>query len=107
MKKLIYWPIVTLILGCSSAEKKDPCPSVEEEPISVCRAREKCRNENSSVGVGLGIGMGNFGFGVGRSQSSDRYANCLDEDLLEQRERAKASQSAAPAQNQPNQQIKK
>jgi len=78
-----------VFVACASKDKAVPCPSVEEEPISVCRAREKCKNQNSSVGLGVGIGMGNFGFGVGTSQSTTRYESCLDIELTEQKVQAR------------------
>jgi hypothetical protein len=80
------------LAACASGPKKDRCPTEAEEPISVCRAREKCQSENSSVGVGVGFGLGHFGVGVGHSQATNRYERCLDENLTEQKEKSKQTQ---------------
>ncbi len=86
-----------LLAGCASSPKQS-CPSVEEEAVSVCRAQAKCKDQNSSVGVGLGIGLGRgMGVGVGSRQSTDRYTNCVDQDLKDQETKAKQRDSASPA----------
>lgn len=73
--------------GCAAKEKVI-CPTVEEEEISVCRAKQKCLNLNTSTGVGVGFGFGlgpNTGTAVGidvnRNQIDDTYPNCIDRDL--------------------------
>jgi hypothetical protein len=86
--------LIILAVGCASESKKEACPSEAEEPVSVCRAREKCRGQNSSVGLGVGLGLGNFGFGVGQSQSTGRYESCLDRDLQEQKQKSSATPAA-------------
>ncbi|MBX3041865.1 MAG: hypothetical protein KF789_14255 [Bdellovibrionaceae bacterium] len=88
-------PFIFLV-GCASSPKAT-CPRVEEEAISVCRAQAKCKDQNSSVGVGLGIGLGRgFGVGVGGRQSTDRYTNCVDQDLKAQEAQAKQRDSSLP-----------
>lgn len=83
-----------LAVGCASSPKA-ACPGVAEEAVSVCRAQEKCKNQNSSVGVGVGVGLGRgLGVGFGRSQATDRYTSCVDQDLKDQE--AKAKQDTLP-----------
>jgi hypothetical protein len=75
--------------GCASKEKVT-CPTTEQEPISVCRAKAECGNERGgSVGVGLGFGVTpNFGIGVGHNTRSRQYTECIDKSLKAQQENA-------------------
>lgn len=75
-----------LFSGCSSPSKPvDSCPSIQDEPVSVCRAQAKCRGQTGSIGVGVGVGLARgLGVGVGHRQSTDRYASCIDQDLKAQ-----------------------
>jgi hypothetical protein len=87
--------------ACASGDKKDACPPLSEEAVSVCRAKERCRQQRGSVGVGLGvgfgIGMGGFGVGASHDPSRGRYERCLDEDLKEQQAKAKAVETQKSA----------
>lgn len=94
--KSVLFLSLWFLMACASGEKAETCPSEQEEPISVCRARLKCQGKVSSVGVGVGVGLGRFGVGVGQSQSTNRYERCLDQDLLEQKQKAQQLPPAAP-----------
>ena len=85
-----------LSLGCSSKTKKTECPSLAQEPVSVCRAQEKCRGTLDGPTFGVGLGAGVFpgvGMGVGAETRNANYAACLDRDLAEQK---KLSEPVAP-----------
>lgn len=98
--RLLFRLLLLALMGCASSEKKNPCPSEEEQPISVCRAREKCESQTSSVGLGVGVGFGRFGVGLGRSQATDRYERCLNQELEEQQSKAQeAKKPLVPVQN--------
>jgi len=99
MKTFRYFLTVTalaILSSCGSAEKKEPCRTAEEEPISTCRAIEKCQNQRSSVGVGVGVGIGrNFGIGISQSQSTEAYSRCIDRELKDQEIKSKTKDSGA------------
>lgn len=86
---------VLLIASCASKEKK-ACPTEAEEPVSACRAQDKCRSSASGVGVGIGVGLGNFGLGLGRSTSASNYADCIDKDMAEQKLKSQKNNEVAP-----------
>lgn len=87
---------IAILSSCGSAEKKEPCPPADVEPISTCRAIEKCQSRRSSVGVGVGVGIGrNFGIGISQSQSTEEYSRCIDRELKDQELKAKAQSSGA------------
>ncbi|MGE0632555.1 MAG: hypothetical protein AB7O96_09120 [Pseudobdellovibrionaceae bacterium] len=92
MKKLIL-TILIFISACASTEKPQ-CASIDEEPISVCRAKKECETAKRNVGVGVGFGIGgNVGIGVGHRVPSTRYEDCLDGNLKEQEATAKLKKS--------------
>ena len=80
--------LVFTLLSCSSKEKQVDCPTVEQEPISVCRAQLKCHDLRHGPRFGVGLGMGvssNVGVGVGAQTRATDYAACLDRDLAAQK----------------------
>lgn len=81
-------------IGCETKEKVI-CPTVAEEAISVCRAKQRCLNVNTSTGVGIGFGFGlgpntgsTVGVDVNRNNVDETYPNCIDRDLDEQKRAA-------------------
>jgi hypothetical protein len=89
--KIKFFFLFLLTAGCASPER-EPCPSVEAEPVSTCRAIEKCRDQRTSYGMGVGVGISpNVGIGISQSQNSESYTNCIDQDLKEQENKAKLS----------------
>ena len=91
MKKIVlkissFYVLCVFLSGCASAAgASDTCPSVEDEPVSTCRARLSCRQEKTSYGVGLGVGLGaNLGLGVSQSQNTENYTNCIDQNMKQQ-----------------------
>jgi hypothetical protein len=93
--------VAAIFVGCASSAKKEACPGVGEEPVSVCRAKEKCQQQRGSVGVGMGVGfglgMGSFGVGASHDPSRGRYERCLDDDLKEQQAHAKVLETQKAA----------
>ena len=101
VKKLLIISSAYLLAACGAGATREPCPTVEAEPVSTCRAIEKCRSEKTSYGMGVGFGIGrNIGIGISQSQSSEAYTNCVDLDLKNQenlsKAKAKASGEGAP-----------
>lgn len=75
-------------VSCASKQKeKNICPSVVEEPVSACRAEQKCKAHNTRYGLGLGVGLGaNLGVGVNRTYATDHYTSCLEKNMQEQQD---------------------
>jgi hypothetical protein len=83
---ITFMMALLLVLGCASNAAKDNCPSIDEEPISACRAQSKCKQHKTSYGFGLGVGVGsNLGLKVGQTQTTDNYTSCIDENLKAQK----------------------
>lgn len=76
--------LVAIIL--SSGFSALACPTVEEEAVSVCRAKASCR----STGAVLGAFFGGFGASAnhGRNAGLDQFNLCVDNSLSAQRANA-------------------
>ncbi len=85
MRTTVFFLTVILLSGCASKSKN--CPDIGEEPVSTCRAQEKCRQKKNSYRVGLGTGLGaDMGAGIApQSQNVENYNSCVDGDLRFQR----------------------
>lgn len=88
VKQFYYFTFIVILLAAASCATKEKliCPSVEEEAVSVCRAKQNCMDVNTSTGVGVGVGFGlgsgsSVGVGINRNRFDDTYPNCLDRDL--------------------------
>ena len=74
------------LLGCATTKSKPACPDIATEPVSSCRAQEKCKQNKTSYGFGLGLGIGsNLGEDASQSQNTENYTKCIDKDLAEQK----------------------
>lgn len=79
--------IIFLELGCASLTQ-DTCPTIAEEPVSICRARAKCTQKKISYGVGLGPGVHakeDIGRTAEQSPVTDKYLDCINRELEQQR----------------------
>ncbi|MGZ3726448.1 MAG: hypothetical protein ACXWPX_12015 [Pseudobdellovibrio sp.] len=76
-----------LLLGCASTQEEKPkCRDIASEPVSTCRAEEKCKLAKTSYGFGLAPGIGsNLGMELGETQNTENYIKCIDRNLAEQR----------------------
>lgn len=93
---------VFFLSSCGSAAKREPCPTVAVEPVSTCRAIEKCREQRSSYGVGVGVGVSpNVGIGISQSQSSENYTNCIDRDLKDQESQVESQKRGVSSEGKP------
>jgi hypothetical protein len=88
VKQLQYFTCIVIILAAVSCANKEKlvCPTVEEEAVSVCRAKQNCMDVNTSTGIGIGVGFGlgsgsSVGVGVNRNRVDDDYPNCIDREL--------------------------
>ena len=98
MKPIHYFTLIVILVAAVSCATKEKlvCPSVEEEAISVCRAKQNCMDVNTSTGVGVGVGFGlgsgsTVGVGINRNRFDDTYPNCIDRDLDAQKASAESA----------------
>lgn len=61
--------------GCATTPKKY-CPSISEEPISICRAKQACAHGGTKLGI--------FLTGVGGGDGVTPYNRCVERDLIVQ-----------------------
>jgi len=85
MVRKLHFMFLLSLVGCA-AGTREPCPTAEAEPISTCRAVEKCRDERST--------SPNVGIGISQSQGSESYKNCINQDLKDQETQAQTRHSS-------------
>ena len=95
MKKNNFICVVVLgaffsLAGCASskpvASPIDSCPNVAQEPVSSCRAEQRCKSNNTRYGVGLGVGPDAvLGEDVKRTYATDLFLSCVEQNLEDQK----------------------
>lgn len=83
MKYLMMW----IVLVSQIALGAQNCRSIEDEPVSRCRAEKACGK--GRVGPSIGLVLGGMGAGMARgfhrNHAQDNYDACVDRDLSAQK----------------------
>lgn len=94
--KIIFISItIFMIFSCRTTPPGgdvSACPTVEQEPVSNCRAEAKCKAKKTQYSVGLGYGIQarenlaphSQEMSMARSPTTDNYTNCIQQSLKEQ-----------------------
>lgn len=75
-------------MGCETY-KNDSCSSINETPVSICRAQLNCQlRKKTTYDIGFRTPARvpeNYGVDMGQTQVTETYNECVNRNLEEQR----------------------
>lgn len=76
---------ILFLSGCATTQTE--CPSVEEVPVSTCRADKECGGDNKFL-RGLSVFLGGLGRDGGPNNAKSSVEQCFDNNMAAQRSNA-------------------